>query len=223
MADHQDAFQYAMSSNVAWAGYKAHQNPNFFPRMAAGQSPQILWIGCADARCPETVILGLQPGDVFVHRNVGNVVTATDINVAAVVEFAISHLKIKHIVLCGHTSCGGANAALSEGRAGGVLDTWLAPLKALRVAHADELGAIGDAKARAVRMAEINVEAGVQVLMANVNVQEAIQEHGLEVHGVMFDLATGRLRNLGVGTSQAGQAQVPQDSHSTPSTALHVR
>ncbi|KAK4242794.1 carbonic anhydrase [Achaetomium macrosporum] len=204
----EDSFLYALSSNNAWASYKAHQNPNFFPKLASGQTPQILWLGCSDSRCPETTILGLQPGDVFVHRNIANIVSPTDINTSAVIEYAVAHLKVKHVVLCGHTSCGGAMAALGDGRVGGVLDTWLTPLKAVRQQHADELNAIKDDQARAVRMAELNVEAGVRVLMANVVIQEAIRERGLEVHGCLFDIACGKIRDLGFGTSSKGAAGV---------------
>ncbi|KAK3384277.1 carbonic anhydrase [Lasiosphaeria ovina] len=200
MAQQQDDFLYALSSNNAWAGYKAHQNPAFFSRLASGQSPQILWLGCSDSRCPETTILGLQPGDVFVHRNIANIISPTDINTSAVIEYAVAILKVKHVVLCGHTTCGGAAAALSDSRVGGVLDTWLTPLKAIRQEHAEELDAIKDDAARAVRIAEFNVEAGVKVLLANFTVQEAIRDRGLEVHGCLFDIASGRIRDLGYGT-----------------------
>ncbi|AEO59027.1 carbonic anhydrase-like protein [Thermothelomyces thermophilus ATCC 42464] len=206
----QDSYLYALSSNNAWAGYKAHQNPNFFPKLASGQSPQILWLGCSDSRCPETTILGLQPGDVFTHRNVANIVSPTDINTAAVIEYAVAHLRVRHIVLCGHTACGGAAAALassSDGgggggnkRLGGVLDTWLTPLRALRSAHREALDAIADDAARAVRLAELNVEAGVRVLMENEVVREAVRDRGLEVHGCLFDIGSGRIRDLGIGT-----------------------
>ncbi|KUI69465.1 Carbonic anhydrase [Cytospora mali] len=203
LSDAEDSYEYALSSNGAWAGYKAHQNPEFFPRLASGQSPQILWIGCSDSRCPETTILGLQPGDVFVHRNIANIISATDINTSAVIEYAVAHLKVKHIVLCGHSACGGAGAALSDARVGGVLDTWLTPLKAVRHAHDEELASIQDDKERSERIAEMNVEAGVKVLMANFTVQEAIRDRGLEVHGCFFDIASGRVRDLGFGYSNA--------------------
>lgn len=197
----EDMFLYALSSNNAWAGYKAHQNPQFFPRLASyPQSPQILWLGCSDSRCPETTILGLQPGDVFVHRNIANIIAPTDINTSAVIEYAVAHLKVKHVVLCGHTSCGGAAAALGDSRVGGVLDTWLMPLKAVRNAHKDELDAIKDEKARAVRIAELNVKAGVEILMTNLTIQAAVKERDLQVHGTLFDLATGRIKDLGFGT-----------------------
>ncbi|KAH9885559.1 carbonic anhydrase [Xylariomycetidae sp. FL2044] len=198
----EDPFVYALSSNHAWAGYKGHQNPDFFPNLAAGQSPKILWLGCSDSRCPETTILGLQPGDVFVHRNIANIVSATDINTSAVIEYAVKHLKVEHVVLCGHSSCGGAAAALGDARVGGVLDAWLTPLKQVRHAHRDELDAIADDKKRAIRIAELNVEQGVAVLMANFEIQDAIANRGLQVHGCLFDIATGHIRDLGFGTAK---------------------
>ncbi|KAL8304466.1 hypothetical protein RB600_007743 [Gaeumannomyces tritici] len=216
----QDVFQYSMSSNSAWAGYKAHQNPNFFPKLASGQWPQILWLGCSDSRCPETTILGLQPGDVFVHRNIANIISATDINTSAVIEYAVMHLKVKHVVLCGHTFCGGANAALADSRVGGVLDTWLTPLKAIRLANAAELASISDLKARGVRIAELNVVAGCKTLMANPNVQDAIRDRDLQVHGCIYDISTGKIRDLGCGNavkalSGAGEGEVVRGRHAT--------
>ena len=163
-----------------------------------------VWLGCSDSRCPETTILGLQPGDVFVHRNIANIVSPTDINTSAVIEYAVAHLKVKHVVLCGHTSCGGALAALGDKPIGGVLDTWLAPLRAVKAGNREELEGIRDLKERAVRIAELNVKAGVDVLMANMVVREAIRERGLEVHGCLFDIASGRVRDLGMGTGVGG-------------------
>ncbi|THV46325.1 hypothetical protein BGAL_0395g00060 [Botrytis galanthina] len=211
-------FDYALSSNAAWAGYKSHQNPKFFPTMAQGQTPSILksshlrftdpalftplpavWLGCSDSRVPETTVLGLQPGDVFVHRNIANIVSPTDINSSAVIEYAVAHLKVSHIVVCGHTCCGGAAAALGGARVGGVLDTWLAPLKALGKLHEKELKGIKEDSARAVRLAELNVAKGVEVLMVNVVVEEAVRERGLKVHGVVYDIGCGKIRDLGVG------------------------
>ncbi|RDW89000.1 carbonic anhydrase-2 [Coleophoma cylindrospora] len=198
-----DQFAYALSSNEAWAGYKNHQNPTFFPKLAAGQSPSILWLGCSDSRVPETTLLGLQPGDVFVHRNIANVISPTDINSSAVIEYAVAHLKVSHIVLCGHTCCGGAAAALGDSRVGGVLDTWLTPLKAIRRDHAEELAAIKDAGDRAIRLAELNVEKGVQNLLANYVVEEHIRTRNIKVHGVVYDIASGKIRDLRVGNASA--------------------
>jgi len=146
----------------------------------------------------------MQPGDVFVHRNIANIISPTDINTSAVIEFAVVYLKVRHVVLCGHSACGGAAAALSDSRVGGVLDTWLTPLKAVRNAHREELQAIRDDKARAIRIAELNVQQGIDVLMANATIQDAIEERGLDVHGVLFDIGTGRIRDLGFGTRKDG-------------------
>jgi carbonic anhydrase len=166
----------------------------------------IVWLGCSDSRCPETTILGLQPGDVFVHRNIANIVSPTDINTSAVIEYAVAHLKVKHVVLCGHTACGGAAAALSDARVGGVLDTWLTPLKAVRNANLEELNGIQDDKERAVRIAELNVEQGVKVLLANATIAEHIHDRGLQVHGTLFDIGSGRIKDLGYGTGKSGKA-----------------
>ncbi|KAI1108151.1 carbonic anhydrase [Nemania sp. NC0429] len=201
----KDFFAYALKSNQAWAGYKAHQNPDFFPTLARlPQSPQILWLGCSDSRCPETTILGLELGDVFAHRNIANIISPTDINTAAVIQYAVENLKVKHVVLCGHSACGGAETALSEIRVGGVIDTWLMPLKALYNTHKEELAVIEDKKAQAIRLAELNVEAGVKVLLANMSINEAINKQKLQVHGVLFDIGSGRIRDLGVGTVKGG-------------------
>ena len=167
---------------------------------------QTVWIGCADSRCPETTILGLQPGEVFVHRNIANIVSPTDVNTSAVVEYAVQHLKVKHVVVAGHTCCGGCAAALGDSRVGGVLDTWLTPLKAIKMACQDELDAIPESKDRIARMAELNVAASTRVLLANHAVREAVRDRGLEVKGVVFDLATGRLRDLGVGDASKDAA-----------------
>jgi len=222
MGSNDDSFSYALSSNAAWAGYKAHQNPNFFPKMSQGQSPSILWIGCSDSRVPETTLLGLQPGDVFVHRNIANVVSPTDISVSAVVEYAVKHLKVSHIVLCGHTSCGGAAAALGDGQVGGVLDTWLTPLKAVRKTNLAELDSIKDSGKRAVRLAELNVERGVETLLSMFAVEEGIKERGLKVHGVLYDIGCGKIRDLGCGnagskgiggTDEASEGEIVQGKH----------
>jgi carbonic anhydrase len=152
-------------------------------------------------------VLGLQPGDVFVHRNIANIVSPTDINSSAVIEYAVDHLKVNHIVLCGHTSCGGAGAALADSRVGGVLDTWLAPLKKLGRENKSELEGIADQGVRAARLAELNVAAGVETLLSNTVVEDAVKERGLLVHGVLFDIASGKLRDLRVGKSKREVAE----------------
>lgn len=196
----ENSFGHALNSNNAWATYKAHQNPQFFPNLAKGQQPEILWLGCSDSRCPETTILGLQPGDVFVHRNIANIIQPNDINTLSVIQYAVDHLHVKHVVLCGHTACGGAKAALGDGPVGGVLDIWISPLKVARYLNQKELDSIKDEGAKIKRMAELNVEAGVKVLMEDATIAKAIREKGLEVHGCIFDLASGKIVNRMIGT-----------------------
>lgn len=123
----------------------------------------------------------------------------------SVIEYAVVHLKVKHIVLCGHTACGGANAALGDARVGGVIDTWITPLKMLRKANKIELESITDDGKRAVRLAELNVEAGVNNLLSNYVVEEAIEKRGLTVHGLIYDVACGKLKDLNIGTCTEGK------------------
>lgn len=133
------------------------------------------------------------------------------------IEYAVAHLKVKHVVLCGHTACGGAVASLGDSRIGGVLDTWLTPLKAVRQANREELDSIKDDAKRAVRIAELNVDAGVKVLLANFTITEAIRDRGLQVHGVLFDIACGKIKDLGLGTKGgnggAGSDEVVRGKH----------
>jgi carbonic anhydrase len=136
----------------------------------------------------------------------------------AVVEYAVLHLKVKHVVLCGHTCCGGAGAALTDNRIGGVLDTWLTPLKSVRKHNEAELKSIADSAKRAVRLAELNVESGVHTLLSSFVVEEAVKERGLKVHGVLYDIACGKIRDLGVGNGHAnssadGEAEVLKGKH----------
>lgn len=160
-----------------------------------------VWLGCSDSRVPETTVLGLQPGDVFVHRNIANIISPTDINSNAVIEYAVEHLKVSHIVLCGHTCCGGAGAALGDARVGGVIDAWITPLRALRKQNEKELLSIKETGARAIRLAELNVEHGVQNLLGNHVVETAVKERGLKVHGCVYDIASGKVKDLGCGNS----------------------
>ena len=140
---------------------------------------------------PETTILGCQPGDVFTHRNIANILTCSDMSSLSVIEYAVRHIKVEHAVVCGHTSCGGVAASLANSKLG-ILDPWLQPIRALRMSHSDELNELqGDAKTR--RLSELNVLASLQALKQNATVIEAVKERGMLVHGVIYDLASGRL------------------------------
>ena len=178
----------------------AERDPALFERLGKGQSPQILWVGCADSRCPETTILGLNPGDVFVHRNIANILIPTDLNSLSVIQYAVQYLKVKHIVICGHTSCGGIAAALGNKKLG-LIDTWLMPLRQLRRENLKLLESM-DEKERSLKLVELNVRHGVGVLTDNPVVLDAINECGLKVHGLIYDVGTGELKELDIDESE---------------------
>jgi carbonic anhydrase len=176
---------------------KSHWAPSYaekFASLGSGQQPQILWIGCSDSRCPETTILGLQPGDVFVHRNIANIIHEGDLSSSCVIDFAVGALKVSQIVICGHTSCGGVNAALGDSKLG-VLDTWLLPLRKLRAQNLSTLEKL-DSKNAIVKLAELNVLDGIAKIKEKSVVLEAMEQRGLKVSGLIYDVATGLLRTV---------------------------
>jgi len=192
----QDHIATILSQNASWAQYTYSTDPTLFPSLSAGQSPKILWIGCCDSRVPETTILGLKPGDVFVHRNIANIVSPTDLNALSAIEYAVVYLKVERIYLCGHTSCGGVVAALANKKLGKI-DTWLVPLRQLRMKHAAELEGLGDAE-KGKKLVELNVAHGVEMLRQNADVLQAVEERGLTVHGLVYNLQSGRLYTVDV-------------------------
>ncbi|EAW10562.1 carbonic anhydrase [Aspergillus clavatus NRRL 1] len=189
-----DKFSILLAKNKDWAAQTYKQHPDLLPQLAVGQHPEILWIGCSDSRCPETTILGLLPGDVFTHRNIANVIHPADLSSGAVIEYAVRHLQVKHIVICGHTKCGGVAAALGN-KGLGILDPWLLPLRQLREQHHTELETLPGDEAT-VKLAELNVREGLKTLKQKSVVLEAIQERGLQVHGMIYDVGSGVLREL---------------------------
>ena len=188
------AFKQALETNQRWAAQTAKNDPDFFPRLGAGQSPKILWIGCSDSRIPETTLLGLKPGDVFTHRNIANIVNQTDINLLSVIQYSVKHLEVKHIIICGHTSCGGVNATLGNDTLG-VIDIWLQPMRALREKHAKELSEL-EGGAKGNLLAKLNVQAGVNVLRRIPVIVDAMRDRGMEVHGVVYDPGNGILEEV---------------------------
>jgi carbonic anhydrase len=165
--------------------------------MGKGQSPQILWIGCADSRCPETTILGLNPGEIFCHRNIANILVNTDLNSLSVIQYAVQYLQVKHIIICGHTSCGGIAAALDNKKLG-LIDTWLMPLRAIRQQNLPLLNTLSEAD-QSLKLVELNVRAGAKNLMENPIVIDAMTERGLQIHGLIYNVGTGELRELDIG------------------------
>ncbi|MCJ1290960.1 hypothetical protein MMC34_002502 [Xylographa carneopallida] len=192
----EDALAHALTQNRAWATHTASTQPAFFSTLATGQHPPILWLGCSDSRVPETTITGLAPGQIFVHRNIANILPPTDLNSAAVIEYAVAHVGVRHVVVCGHTSCGGCIAALGNERIG-VIDAWLLPLRKLRAELGKGWEGVGKEE-RVQRLVEANVKAGVRTLRENPNVVKAVAERGVTVHGLVYDIKTGVLSELEV-------------------------
>ncbi|KAF2642571.1 carbonic anhydrase [Massarina eburnea CBS 473.64] len=188
-----DPIDRIVAGNAIYARQTSETDPNAFAELERGQSPEILWIGCADSRVPETTVCNCAPGELFVHRNIANTVHGNDISAASVVEYAVAHLKVRKIVVCGHTRCGGANAALTDLDLGTTLNTWLHPVRELRRKHRAELERLPNDDARAVRVAELNVHQSIDVLKQHPAVMKAVSEHSLSLHGMIYDIGAGKL------------------------------
>src|SRR6188472_1813216 len=151
------SYEKLLLENKAWASEKTEKDPEYFSRLSKIQTPEFLWIGCSDSRVPANEITGTQPGEIFVHRNVANMVVNTDSNVLSVLEYAVTHLKVKHIIVCGHYGCGGIKAALTNHDYKQVLNMWLRNIKDVYRLHADELNVINEEEKRLDRLVELNV------------------------------------------------------------------
>jgi len=191
------SLKHLLDSNRAWAQAEVKRDPGYFTRLANQQSPQYLWIGCSDSRVPANQITGLAPGEVFVHRNIANVVVHTDLNCLSVIQFAVDILKVRHIILCGHYGCSGVHAAMTKHRIG-LSDNWLRHVQDIAEKHGSELDGLNE-EARHRRLCELNVRDQVQNIVQCTAVQEAWERgQPLEVHGWIYDLKDGLLRDLGV-------------------------
>ncbi len=183
--------------NLAWADRKTRDDPGFFRRMAEQQAPRYLWLGCSDSRVAANDILGMDPGEVFVHRNIANMVHTSDMNILSVLEFAVDHLGVEHIIVCGHYGCGGVQQALASER-GSMLDHWLQPLTMMYHKHRPRFDAITDRAARLNRLCEVNIEMQVRRLAATPIVENAwARGQALHVHGWIYAIHDGLLRDLG--------------------------
>jgi carbonic anhydrase len=189
---------HLFAKNRAWAGESVVHDPEYFSRLCHQQRPDLLWIGCSDSRVPANEIVGLAPGELFVHRNVANIVPVTDLNAMAVIEYAVNGLNVKHIIVCGHYHCGGIRAA-SEGHQAGAVALWLQPARLVADANREELDAIPDADERWDRLCELNVAAQVRA-GASCEIVEHAWERGipLAIHGWIYDLHDGLIRDLEV-------------------------
>lgn len=186
-----------LANNRQWAKARASQDPDFFPRLSRQQNPDFLWIGCADSRVPANEIVGMDPGELFVHRNVANLVLPSDLNCLAVIQYAVEVLSVEHIIVCGHHGCGGVRAAMRDMQLG-LIDNWLQPIRVLRERHAEELAALGSETARTDRLCELNVLAQGRSVAATTIVQNAWHRgQPLAVHAWVYDLADGLVRDLG--------------------------
>ncbi|KOS21924.1 Carbonic anhydrase [Escovopsis weberi] len=183
-------------NNRRWAAEKADKDPRFFLSLASGQQPEYLWIGCSDSRIPAEQITGLEPGETFVHRNIANLVVNTDLNAMSVIEYAVRHLHVKHIVVCGHYGCGGVKAAMSPQDLG-LLNPWLRNIRDVYRLHERELDAIPDEAARYDRLVELNVVEQCRNVIKSAAVQQSYEENQYPiVHGWVFGFHDGRLKDL---------------------------
>jgi len=183
-------------NNRRWVAEKKASDEEFFKKLAAGQSPDFLYIGCSDSRVTAEELMGVQPGELFVHRNIGNIVNNNDLNVMSVINFAVDHLNVKHIVVCGHSGCGGVKAAM-EARDLGLLNPWLRNIRDVYRLHRKELNAITDEDQRFMRLVELNVEEQCVNVIKTAAVQRAYLTKGFPlVHGWVFHVHTGELIDL---------------------------
>lgn len=193
------------ANNRAWANQRLSEDPEFFSRLALQQAPRYLWIGCSDSRVSANEILGLAPGEVFVHRNIANVVVHSDLNCLSVLQYAIETLKVEHIMVVGHYGCGGVQA-VAEKRSTGLADNWLRHIEDIAHKHIDRLAAAEGDEARGQRLVELNVIEQVSNVCRTTILRRAwYRGQRIEVHGLVYGLADGLLRRLGVSVS-GGQA-----------------
>jgi len=201
-------------NNRLWARRMTRQNRRFFTNLARQQKPKYLWIGCADSRVPANEIVGLLPGEIFVHRNVANLVIHTDINCLSVLQYAVEILEVEHVIVCGHYGCGGIEAAVEDQRHG-LIDNWLRHVRDVYQRHAAELDRETDRKTLLKRLCELNIQEQVLNVANTTTLQDAWgRSQGISVHGWVYDIRDGLLRDLGVSISKknrsAGRIRAPQ-------------
>ncbi len=185
-----------LDRNAVWSDQHRKNDPGYFTRLAGQQTPEFFWIGCSDSRVPANVVAGLDPGEVFVHRNVANVIHSSDMNMLSALEFAVDALKIKEIIVCGHYGCGGVKAA-TEDLPHGLADHWLEPIRRLARAYVVDLAQQDDAEARRDQLAELNVIEGVRRVAETPIMQRAWRGGAqVRIHGLIYGLKDGRLRDL---------------------------
>jgi len=191
-----DKIQEIFHNNRSWSQQVHTRDPEYFKRLSSQQKPEILWIGCADSRVPANQIIGLDSGEVFVHRNIANVVVHTDLNALSVIQYGVDVLKVKHIIVCGHYGCGGVKASMGE-TPHGLIDNWLRHIKDVARFHEETLVSIADETARFARLCELNVLEQVQNVLNTTVVRNAhAKGQELEVHAFIYDIKDGIIRDL---------------------------
>ncbi|RXJ52555.1 carbonic anhydrase [Gelidibacter gilvus] len=183
------------ANNKTWIKERLSADPDFFEKLSKGQNPELLFIGCSDSRVAAEELMGLGPGEVFVHRNIANMVISIDLNVMSVVNYAVDHLQVKDVIVCGHYSCGGVKAAMQSADLG-ILNPWLRNIRDVYRIHRNKLNAIADEEKRYDRLVELNVQEQCVNLIKTAAVQKANRDRGLKVHGWVFDVKTGKLIDL---------------------------
>jgi carbonic anhydrase len=188
-------YEKLLSENKAWAKAQEEKDPEFFKRLISIQTPEFLWIGCSDSRVPADKITGTQPGEIFVHRNIANMVVHTDVNLLSVLDYAVNYLKVKHVIVCGHYGCGGIKAAMDNHDYKPVLNMWLRNIKDVYHQHKDELNAIENEEIRTDRLTELNVKEQVMHLAQTSIIQRAWQnDKRPHLHGWVYGLKDGLIK-----------------------------
>ena len=195
------SYDQLLQGNKDFVTEALSEDPDYFKRLAAGQSPEVLWIGCSDSRVPANQLTGTKPGEIFVHRNIANVCVHTDMNMLSVLDYAVNVLKVKHVIVAGHYGCGGVAAAMGN-KQFGVIDNWLRHIKDVYRLHSNELDSISDESARVDRLVELNVLEQVYNLCKTTIIQNGWQERDdLQVHGWVIDIRTGYVKDLNITCS----------------------
>ncbi|PHQ29660.1 MAG: carbonic anhydrase [Leeuwenhoekiella sp.] len=189
--------QQIFENNKEWVAQRLKAEPDYFKKLSEGQSPKILYIGCSDSRVTSEELMGMGPGDVFVHRNIANMVPNSDLSSMSVINYAVEHLKVDHVVVCGHYYCGGVKAAMQSADLG-LLNPWLRNIRDVYRIHKDELNSIKDEEARYKKFVELNVQEQCVNVIKTADVQKAIRTRKLTVHGWVFDIHSGKLIDLNI-------------------------
>ncbi len=198
-----ELYKTLIENNKKWMESKLEIDSDYFTNLAKGQSPPLLWIGCADSRVPANEIIGAGPGKVFVHRNIANLVVLSDLNMLSVLEYAVNVLKVKHIIVCGHYGCGGVQAAMGD-HSYGIIDNWLINIKDVYHNHKNDLNKLENEEERFDRLVELNVHEQVQNLAKTTIVQNAWKnKQDLKIYGWIFELKTGKIKDLNIGMNNA--------------------